>query len=178
MAPVVDLNDQDAWDDRALVDSWNEALKEYKKYHSIHTKGQRVQDLLSAEELKELKKEMPGYRPGQDGEIEPENMPEEWLKDATETDQPKEDELFPEAMNGSTVGDQEPTTSGHQQPQVTAADAAHAHSTAPGASIPQIIIGSVQDENLKNLMMSWYYAGYYTGMYEGQQKAAAEQRKS
>lgn len=29
----------------------------------------------------------------------------------------------------------------------------------------------VQDEALKNLMMSWYYAGYYTGFYEGQQKA-------
>jgi len=29
-----------------------------------------------------------------------------------------------------------------------------------------------EDEALKNLMMSWYYAGYYTGLYEGQQKAA------
>jgi len=27
------------------------------------------------------------------------------------------------------------------------------------------------DEALKNLMMSWYYAGYYTGLHEGQQKA-------
>lgn len=29
---------------------------------------------------------------------------------------------------------------------------------------------AVKDESLKNLMMSWYYAGYYTGMYEGQQQ--------
>lgn len=29
----------------------------------------------------------------------------------------------------------------------------------------------VKDETLKNLMMSWYYAGYYTGLYEGQQQA-------
>jgi len=29
----------------------------------------------------------------------------------------------------------------------------------------------VQDEGLKNLLMSWYYAGYYTGLYEGQQMA-------
>ena len=28
----------------------------------------------------------------------------------------------------------------------------------------------VEDEGLKNLMMSWYFAGYYTGLYEGQQK--------
>lgn len=32
---------------------------------------------------------------------------------------------------------------------------------------------AVQDEGLKNLMMSWYFAGYYTGLYEGQQKANA-----
>ena len=30
----------------------------------------------------------------------------------------------------------------------------------------------VNDDALKNLMMSWYYAGYYTGLYEGQQRAS------
>jgi hypothetical protein len=29
----------------------------------------------------------------------------------------------------------------------------------------------VQDEGLKNVMMSWYYAGYYSGIYEAQQQA-------
>jgi len=33
---------------------------------------------------------------------------------------------------------------------------------------------TVQDENLKNLMMSWYYAGYYTGLHTGQQQAASD----
>lgn len=37
-------------------------------------------------------------------------------------------------------------------------------------AMPQVLAGSIQDEVLKNLMMSWYYAGYYTGLYEGQQK--------
>jgi hypothetical protein len=32
---------------------------------------------------------------------------------------------------------------------------------------------TVHDENLKNLMMSWYYAGYYTGLHAGQQQAAS-----
>jgi hypothetical protein len=30
---------------------------------------------------------------------------------------------------------------------------------------------TVQDENMKNIMMSWYYAGYYTGLHAGQQQA-------
>nr|CDP27196.1 Putative protein of unknown function [Podospora anserina S mat+] len=46
---------------------------------------------------------------------------------------------------------------------------------------PQVLLGSVQDEELKKLLMSWYYAGYYTGLYEGKQqglKQAQQQDKS
>jgi hypothetical protein len=32
------------------------------------------------------------------------------------------------------------------------------------------VLNAVQDEGLKNLLISWYYAGYYTGLYEGQQQ--------
>lgn len=34
-----------------------------------------------------------------------------------------------------------------------------------------LIRAAVQDEGLKNLMMSWYYAGYYTGLYEGRKQS-------
>jgi len=59
---------EEIWDDSALVDSWNQALDEYKvrhpdhpdclrvptdaasqKYHSIHAKGGAVEDILQAE---------------------------------------------------------------------------------------------------------------------------------
>lgn len=68
----INLGDADAWDDSALVDSWNDALKEYKvcllvnvlyrqgaddgeqKYHSIHVKGQKLSDVLTKEELQLL----------------------------------------------------------------------------------------------------------------------------
>lgn len=29
----------------------------------------------------------------------------------------------------------------------------------------------VDDQALKDLMISWYFAGYYTGLYEGKQQA-------
>ncbi len=32
---------------------------------------------------------------------------------------------------------------------------------------------AVHDDRLKNLLMSWYYAGYYTGLFEGQQQGEA-----
>ena len=36
---------------------------------------------------------------------------------------------------------------------------------------------AVHDGNLKNLLMSWYYAGYYTGLYEGQQGVVEKDAK-
>ncbi|KAG5662181.1 hypothetical protein KAF25_004420 [Fusarium avenaceum] len=41
------LSQEEIWDDSALIDSWNEALNEYKKYHSIHAKGGSLRDLES-----------------------------------------------------------------------------------------------------------------------------------
>jgi hypothetical protein len=34
-------------------------------------------------------------------------------------------------------------------------------------------LDTVHDEGLKNLLMAWYYAGYYTGLHEGKQQGAA-----
>jgi hypothetical protein len=41
-------------------------------------------------------------------------------------------------------------------------------------ALPQVLINSVKDENVRNLMMSWYWAGYYTGLHEGQQSSKIE----
>ncbi|RSL64202.1 hypothetical protein CEP53_004159 [Fusarium sp. AF-6] len=41
------LTHEELWDDSALIDSWNEALEEYKKYHSIHARGGSVRELKS-----------------------------------------------------------------------------------------------------------------------------------
>ncbi|OLN92187.1 Survival motor neuron-like protein 1 [Colletotrichum chlorophyti] len=46
----------------------------------------------------------------------------------------------------------------------------------PATMAPQSLLGSVQDEGLKRLLMSWYYAGYYTGLYEGQQQQQQQQQ--
>lgn len=38
-------------------------------------------------------------------------------------------------------------------------------------SIFILIIIAANNEQLKNMMTAWYYAGYYTGFFEGQSKA-------
>ncbi|RMY54032.1 hypothetical protein D0863_13760 [Hortaea werneckii] len=65
-----------------------------------------------------------------------------------------------------------PAASGVEAPQSHQAQA-QAPAAVGGSMMPQALMNSVQDEGLKNMMMSWYYAGYYTGLYEGQQKAYA-----
>ncbi|GAB1191523.1 hypothetical protein APSETT444_000702 [Aspergillus pseudonomiae] len=40
------LTQEEIWDDSALVQSWDEAVEEYKLYHSIHAKGENVEDVL------------------------------------------------------------------------------------------------------------------------------------
>uniref|UniRef100_A0A0B7K124 Survival Motor Neuron Gemin2-binding domain-containing protein n=1 Tax=Bionectria ochroleuca TaxID=29856 RepID=A0A0B7K124_BIOOC len=44
------LTHDEIWDDSALIESWNDALAEYKKYHSIHAKGGTLEDLERAAE--------------------------------------------------------------------------------------------------------------------------------
>ncbi|KAL8797342.1 MAG: hypothetical protein Q9195_000496 [Heterodermia aff. obscurata] len=102
------LTQAEIWDDSALLESWDEALEEYKLYHSIHARGERIEDVLRSAEAADLESsnKKDGISAARD------------LTDGTKTDD----------------------------------------------------LEDVQDEALKNLMMSWYYAGYYTGLYESQQK--------
>jgi hypothetical protein len=71
MQSVADFDDKHAWDDSYLINSWDEALAEYnvsrvssttlhkltgeQKYHSIAKSGKRLEDVLTEEELKELR---------------------------------------------------------------------------------------------------------------------------
>lgn len=44
----------------------------------------------------------------------------------------------------------------------------------PSAPISELLtVSKVHEEGVKNLMMSWYYAGYYTGLYEGRQQSSS-----
>ena len=68
----MDFGDGKAWDDSELINTWDEALEEYKvylgdqlhgsirsltleqKYHSRHLSGKRLEDVLSKEEMAQV----------------------------------------------------------------------------------------------------------------------------
>ncbi|KAI6808884.1 hypothetical protein KC332_g16216 [Hortaea werneckii] len=139
-----DLSHEEVWDDSDLVKSWNEALAEYKKYHSLAAKGEKVDLVLDQAEQK--------------------------TQDASTGAHENEAATSSAVFEDNSVGDQ--AASGVEAPQPHQAQA-QALAAVGGSMMPQALMNSVQDEGLKNMMMSWYYAGYYTGLYEGQQKAYA-----
>ncbi|KAH8428839.1 uncharacterized protein LDX57_006516 [Aspergillus melleus] len=162
------LTQEEIWDDSALVQSWDEAVDEYKLYHSIQAKGENVEDVLREAEAAEF---TPDDAPGQedpddkvaDVPMETEIAGEEAaaVGDVTEAAQPPLREA-PKPSNGEQNASFETQPTGGNS---------MAGGNSLGMAMPHAAISQVQDEGLKNLMMSWYFAGYYTGLYEGQQRA-------
>ncbi|KAL8767670.1 MAG: hypothetical protein Q9194_005923 [Teloschistes cf. exilis] len=153
------LSHEEIWDDSALLDSWEAALQEYQFYHSIHARGERVEDVLKQAEaseedsnhihgdldhsLNQLPSEpangLPLSEDLEDGEVEDDQMEDRPPVDASITE---------EFMNIESW----------YLSQVTE---------------KMLNWLKVKDQDLKNVMISWYYAGYYTGLYEGQKNSSA-----
>ncbi|PMD27292.1 hypothetical protein NA56DRAFT_231257 [Hyaloscypha hepaticicola] len=144
------------WDDSALVDSWNDALEEYKKYHSLKARGEDVEEVLKAAE---------NHHNGIGQEVDHE-------EEESDHDGPVNAPRAKENLHKET-GDLDTKSAKHEAPVVEQQPEPGQASERPPPALPQHLIGQVQDEGLKNLLMSWYYAGYYTGLYEGQQQGQA-----
>ncbi|KLU89715.1 hypothetical protein MAPG_08684 [Magnaporthiopsis poae ATCC 64411] len=153
----IDLSKDEIWDDSALIDSWNQALDEYKKYHSIYSGNS-----------KGLQQSPPPHQPSAVSPAsapapEAAGVPEcEKLDAKTET-------------NKATTAPSTRETSADKETKAGAAGSNGVVNARIAPPPPEALIGSVQDEGLKSMLMAWYYAGYYTGLYEGQQKAQTQQ---
>ncbi|EQB50084.1 hypothetical protein CGLO_10500 [Colletotrichum gloeosporioides Cg-14] len=147
----MDMTHAEIWDDSALIDSWNEALNEYKKYHSIHAKGGRLED-VDLQETSESQTHKTG-----DSETKAVDQPE--IVDDEEV-----------AHETKGAGGSTDVQSKVGAPIAKPISGSSGSVPSPATTCPQGLLGSVQDEGLKRLLMSWYYAGYYTGLYEGQQQ--------
>ncbi|KAF1820346.1 SMN family protein Smn1 [Dissoconium aciculare CBS 342.82] len=144
----------DKWDDSELLNDWNQALEEYKKYHSLAVKGEKVDaaDIVKQQE------------PAAETTNDDQNL------DAPSV--PQYAGSTPLNFTAGPGGDSNAAENVHSQ------SSSGAFPAPPGIpTIPQALLGSSQDENMKNIMMSWYYAGYYTGLYDGQQKAYASMQE-
>jgi len=152
-----------------------------KKYHSLAAKGEQV-------DISELAK-----NEKTDANTEPvtknQKSPPSNRVASQSVEQP------PQTTTGAQSAKQ-PTPAKPSIPTAQAAPVATPNPPSMGGAMPQALLNTgnpdhcrrledhpanngkpVQDEGLKNLMMSWYYAGYYTGLLEGQQKAFASMQE-
>ncbi|KAJ5757911.1 uncharacterized protein N7511_006605, partial [Penicillium nucicola] len=142
------LTQEEIWDDSALLQSWDDAVEEYQLYHSIHAKGENVEDVLRNAEESGVS-------------VEDEVVEAEADVDVAEND---------------VILEKEDASMDIHEPAKLSGSASSLNPEVPTTDLPMPhpAMANVQDEALKNLMMSWYYAGYYTGVYDGQQKATRE----
>ncbi|KAL4957892.1 hypothetical protein BDW69DRAFT_180135 [Aspergillus filifer] len=158
------LTQEEIWDDSALVQSWDEAVEEYRLYHSIAAKGENAEDVLREAEAAAQADAGPSLSWTQ---VEKDDdMADAMLEPQSET-------VEAPAQAAGTHVSQVATESAQLKPEAAAAAGS---AQAPAMPYPAFPPGS--DEGLKNLMMAWYYAGYYTARYEEQQRAAGNSTSS
>ncbi|KAJ5763388.1 hypothetical protein N7533_002069 [Penicillium manginii] len=137
------LSHEEIWDDSALVRSWDEAVEEYQLYHSIHAKGENVDDVLREAEDAGITKDV--------------DMNEDETMEGTEGAAPTV-EAEAEAQHEPQETQDQPI--GPQKPQATDIKPTPASAPIPAAPacptmpMPEAVMANVQDENLKRLMMS------------------------
>ncbi|OAA73882.1 SMN family protein Smn1 [Cordyceps fumosorosea ARSEF 2679] len=83
----ININDDEMWDDSVLVASWNEALDEYKKYHSIHARGGTIRELKALSSSKKANEDNSAPDSASEVKIEadqeliPDRLQEQKIKD-------------------------------------------------------------------------------------------------
>ncbi|KAL9577781.1 MAG: hypothetical protein Q9212_006148 [Teloschistes hypoglaucus] len=167
------LSHEEIWDDSALLNSWEAALQEYQFYHSIHARGERVEDVLKQAEASE--EEDLGHSSDQLPSDPANGLPiSEDLEDGEVQDDQMEDGPPVHAGITEEFVNLEQDDISIQQAEPPAPNMKSNIQSAPLLpGMPLSLTDVVQDQNLKNVMMSWYYAGYYTGLYEGQKNSNA-----
>jgi len=186
------LSHEEIWDDSALVRSWNDALAEYEYYHSIHARGEDVDEVLRQAELDEEKargdrQQVDVSRDGVESnvELDQESADEGEIDDDRNdvgVDDPTRqgpNESMPDADAVRAIGPPLPpldaaqggTSVAHAGPDLAAVASAP---TQPSTSAPTTATSTTADQTLENIKMAYYWAGYYSGLYDGQRQSQSQ----
>ncbi|KJR85551.1 uncharacterized protein SPSK_09166 [Sporothrix schenckii 1099-18] len=176
MTGAAPAQDSSLWEDAAIANSWDRVVGDYKIFHDVRARGGTVGDLQAI-----LGNDPPRSQTSRDAKPET-------TRSAVQEGAQGPDGVMTADDEGATVPGEVTGSAASSAPEPAQAPAsartngrtfAAPASNTPPASVllpPQTVLGGT-DEGLKKLLMSWYYAGYYTGLYEGQQQAIKEQQQ-
>ncbi|KAI9288219.1 hypothetical protein BC943DRAFT_186716 [Umbelopsis sp. AD052] len=181
--------DNDAWDDTALIEAWDDAVKEYQTYHSTtaaddppFSKKAAAPKPAKAVATPPPFKKRPAPIPS-DTQTNPSAHSSNHAKRVKKTPSQSTSALDQESR-ASTRNDTTPARPDEadtnaswyqypnywpQQPYDSNASSAPPPPPPPPMSHPSTNAPG-EDEALSNLMMAWYYSGYYTGYYQAMRK--------
>lgn len=163
-----DLSHEEIWDDSALLRSWNDALAEYEFYHSVHARGEDVEEVLR-------RAEMESDEAGQ-GKDDAQSKGEEGIEgDEGEIIEDEGEIMEGEQGEAGTAGLVDSRSSGPVEPGIVLETRAEAQAqpvndTVEADSVKAGTSTLSSDQLLENIKMSYYWAGYYSGLYDAQRQ--------
>lgn len=170
------LSHEEIWDDSALLNSWNNALAEYDFYHSIHARGEDVDEVLRRVDEEERAEAERMRKQG--SRIGDEIRREEGSADEGEISDAHGDDVMDGGQTqvaSSTLLNQSSKVIGLDRPPVSNGSVP-VLSEGTSQPVPQAPTGSMVslDQTLENIKMAYYWAGYYSGLYDGQRQAGGD----
>ncbi|KND04893.1 hypothetical protein, variant [Spizellomyces punctatus DAOM BR117] len=162
------------WDDSALIEAWDAAVREYQMYHS---------DQPPIGGKKKRKRPPQQYQ-----QANPRSMTGPDVMEVDDTQQQNdvaEIERESAGQNHETVDNDSTTTQDYVETQrtsrledqtsyqngVNSDGVDYPPGQCASCGVPtEMPTALPEDEDLANVMMAWYYAGYYSGIYAAKQK--------
>lgn len=166
-----DLSHEEIWDDSALLRSWNDALAEYEFYHSIHARGEDVEEVLRRAEMESDEAGQGKDDAQSKGEDGIDGDEGEIIEDEGEIMEGEQGEVGAAAVNRTSGALTEPGIVLETRVETQAQpvnDTVEADTGKTGTSTLS------SDQLLENIKMSYYWAGYYSGLYDAQRQAQGQ----
>lgn len=182
-----DISQEEIWDDSALIRSWEDAYAEYQFYHSIHARGEDVDEVLAraeAEEAGNADTKLEGSEAkieeiiavndeSTNGVVQNVQRDDESETEEGELEDEQAEATAPDLTNGEVNGG-EVAASERIGPPLPADLNAEVNELAGVASKQQQAETSAMQQTLENIKMAYYWAGYYSGLYDGHQQVASQ----
>ncbi len=164
---------KEIWDDTLLISAWDSAVQEFQKYHSKD--ALKASTTISGNTNGASSTTLPILETHAGLEMRDAKVTEESGANDTEMEEGQVEES--DRAHSDQSQTTEPKTASHRPepgPHHLSELDDPSNFRALPATIPKIPAPPLamfkNDETMKNLLMSWYYAGYYTGLHEASHK--------
>ncbi|KAG2178031.1 hypothetical protein INT43_003284 [Umbelopsis isabellina] len=166
----ISTEDNDAWDDTALIEAWDEAVKEYQTYHSAPAPDDPPFSNKSSKSESTHRKRVAPPKTAKDMNGSSANKKARRVKTPATKPAPRQEDYTAPEEAQQQEEHQTDWNQNYWAYQSYQDNAGSSIPPPPPPNPPQASAAAGEDEALSNLMMAWYYSGYYTGYYQAMRR--------